>query len=265
MNELCKVLLGDSRETLKSIPSKSIQVCVTSPPYFGHRNYDHNKQIGLESTIEEYVEQLVYVGKEINRILTDDGTFWLNLGDTYSSGSRTHVANNQTTSGINTTRAPKLKTVKEKDLLGIPWEVALALRKSGWILRSDIIWNKPNPSPESVVDRPVKSHEHIFLFAKNKSYYYDQEAIERQDIWNISFNSTTKIHPGVFPEGIPRRAILAGSKPGDYILDPFAGTGTTGKVAIELGRKSILCELNPKYVDIINIRTATTIGMPISV
>lgn len=267
MNSLCEVLLGDCRETLKTVPDQSVQVCVTSPPYFGHRDYDHDKQIGLESTIEGYVEQLVGVGREIWRVLAADGTFWLNIGDSYSSGQRTTNKNDPATPSVNTTRAPVLEGVKDKDLLGIPWQVALALRQSGWVLRSDIIWDKVNPSPESVSDRPVKAHEHIFLFAKQRFYYFDRDAIERRDVWNITVKSfgrsMPRVHFGVFPEDIPRRAILAGSRPGDRVLDPFAGTGTTAKVALELGRPSISCELNPDYVDIIKKRTTTTVGMPI--
>ena len=273
MNSLCEVLLGDCRETLKDVPDKSVQMCVTSPPYFGQRNYGDDAQLGLESTVEAYIGSLLAVASEIHRVMKDDGTFWLNIGDSMSSGQRRTTTNDSLrTHEVNTVRTPVLEGIKPKDLIGVPWRVAFALRDSGWYLRSDIIWNKPNPMPESVKDRPTKSHEHIFFFSKNEQYKYFADNIaeasvegvrNRRDVWSITVQPYSDAHFATFPEELPRLCILAGSKPGDTVLDPFAGSGTTGKVALELGRKALLCELNPEYGKLIKKRTTTTVGMPI--
>ena len=275
VDELCQILLGDCRKTLKDVPDKSVQMCVTSPPYFGLRDYGESSQIGLENTLEGYIENLKLVTDEVHRVLKDDGVLWLNLGDSYSSGNRLIDPNHNDslrTHEVNTVRTPVLEGIKPKDLIGVPWRVAFALRDSGWYLRSDIIWNKPNPMPESVKDRPTKSHEHIFFFSKNERYKYFPDNIaeasvegvrNRRDVWSITVQPYSDAHFATFPEELPRLCILAGSKPGDTVLDPFAGSGTTGKVALELGRKALLCELNPEYGELIKKRTTTTVGMPI--
>ena len=286
MNSLCEVLLGDCRETLKDVPDKSVQVCVTSPPYFGLRDYGDENQIGLESTLDEYVQHLQEVVQEVGRVLKPDGTLWLNLGDSYAGSGRgrlldgTHAAatplQRRNTGSIAGVLLPRKSDGKKKDLMGVPWKVALALRDEGWYLRSDIIWSKTNIMPESVKDRPTRSHEYIFLLSKNREYYYDYEAVlepqahtdipdarNRRSVWTVNSVPYKEAHFATFPEEIPRICILAGSKPGDVVLDPFAGSGTTGKVALELGRKAILCEVNPTYGELIKKRTTTTLGMAI--
>lgn len=176
-----KIIHGDSIELLKNIEEGSINTCITSPPYWGLRNYnDEAKQLGMEDTPEEFTENLVKVFREIKRVLRDDGTVWLNLGDSYSSGGRT-TTTNQSLRGdkdYGVTRPKPSKGIKPKDLIGIPWRVAFALQADGWYLRQDIIWHKPNPMPESVRDRCTKAHEYIFLLSKNVKYYYDHEAIK---------------------------------------------------------------------------------------
>jgi DNA modification methylase len=176
-----EILQGDCIESLKKLEDQSINTCITSPPYWGLRNYnDEEKQLGMEDTPEEFTENLVKVFREVKRVLRDDGTVWLNLGDSYSSGGRT-TTTNQSLRGdkeYGVTRPKPSKGIKPKDLIGIPWRVAFALQADGWYLRQDIIWHKPNPMPESVRDRCTKAHEYIFLLSKNVKYYYDHEAIK---------------------------------------------------------------------------------------
>jgi DNA modification methylase len=181
-NNICTLYKSDSRTI--PVPDKSIHTVVTSPPYWGLRDYGTDKQIGLEPTPEEYCASMVAVFREIRRVLRDDGTVWLNLGDSYSSGSRTTTPNDSFRGDtlVNTTRTPVVEGIKPKDLVGIPWRVAFALQADGWYLRSDIIWSKPNPMPESVQDRPTKAHEYIFLLSKNQKYYYDADAIRERAI-----------------------------------------------------------------------------------
>ena len=229
------VLFGDCRKRLSEFDDLA-RMCVTSPPYYGLRNYgDEDDQIGIEQTPEDYVNELVKVFREVKNNLTEDGTLWLNIGDSYynyrpgkgqglvkQSVSKT----NQDLPTKCNRRGNKLKGYKEKDLIGIPWLLAFALRKDGWYLRQDIIWSKPNPMPESVRDRCTKSHEYIFLFA----------------------------HFAVFPEELIKPCILAGSQEGDLILDPFMGSGTTAVAAKSLNRDYIGCELNQDYNKLITKR-----------
>ena len=294
------LLLGDAIARLKEMPAGSVQTCVTSPPYWGLRDYGVDDQLGLEATPEEYVTNLVSVFREVRRVLRDDGTVWLNLGDSYAGSGKGQMkdGNHAPTSGsLQRTSKGTLtgglpvdyKGLKPKDLVGIPWRVAFALQADGWYLRSDIIWNKPNPMPESILDRPTKSHEYIFLLAKNKRYYYDADAIKEasmelgatkirfggnkygdsddvkhqtksgnrytdtgtrnvRSVWSITTNPYKDAHFATFPEELPERCIKAGTKPGDTVLDPFAGSGTTCAVAARLGRASIGIELNPEYL-----------------
>ena len=180
-----RLLIGDCRERLATLPAGRAHACVTSPPYWALRDYGHEGQVGLEETPEEYVEKMVEVFREVKRVLRDDGTLWLNLGDSYSTGGQDQVfrnATNQNYSGTSDAkkwhgRISRRDNLKPKDLVGIPWLVAFALQADGWYLRSDIIWSKPNPMPESVTDRPTKAHEYIFLLSKSQKYYYDAEAI----------------------------------------------------------------------------------------
>ena len=290
-----KILFGDCRETLKTIDTKA-QMCVTSPPYYGLRNYGgEDKQIGMEQTPEEYIEQLVDVFRSVRDVLTDDGTLWLNIGDTYynyrSDGNypkQTVSRTKQDLPDFSPVRGNKLHNLKSKDLIGIPWMLAFALRADGWWLRQDIIWNKPNPMPESVKDRCTKSHEYIFLLSKSKNYYYDNEAIKepvkqdwgtrdrtngkyhnpgsglaphsglsksydrknKRSVWSITNKPYKGAHFAVFPPDLIEPCILAGSEQGDIVLDPFMGSGTTGMVAKKHFRSYIGCELHEDYASL---------------
>jgi DNA modification methylase len=257
---------GDCVEVLKTLPDQSVQMCVTSPPYYGLRDYGVDGQIGLEETPEAYVEKMVAVFREVKRVLKDYGTAWINLGDSYANASN--------------------ERLKQKDLIGIPWMIAFALRNDGWYLRSDIIWHKPNPMPESVKDRPTKAHEYIFLMSKNGSYYYDHEAIKqptkgnehdkharvarkrfptdkvsgirnpgyypmanKRTVWRVNPKPFKEAHFAVFPENLIKPCIFAGSAKGDTVLDPFNGSGTTGVVCMKYERDYIGIELNPEYIE----------------
>jgi site-specific DNA-methyltransferase (adenine-specific) len=301
-----QILVGDCRETLKQLPDKSVQTCVTSPPYFGLRDYGHDGQIGMEQTPQAYVDQMVEVFREVHRVLREDGTLWLNLGDSYcnsngyASASEKFQRKGRNNAPANDRNLDALHAagIKTKDIIGIPWMVAFALRADGWCLRQDIIWHKPNPMPESVEDRCTKSHEYIFLMSKSTKYYFDNESIKekatsqgkfngstgvksgangdrndggrcgiegdgtrnKRDVWSVNVQPYKGSHFATFPEELIKPCILAGSKAGDIVLDPFGGSGTTGKVAIDYGRRAILCELNPEYVKIINERTNVTRG-----
>ena len=327
------VIYNESAETgLKKLPEKSVQCCVTSPPYYGLRDYGHEDQIGLEETPEIYIENLVRVFREVRRVLRDDGVLWVNIGDSYNA----YKANTGDTKYAGMSNRPKhrerghgleVKHLKNKDLIGIPWMLAFALRADGWYLRQDIIWSKPNPMPESVTDRCTKSHEYIFLLSKSPIYFYDHEAIKepcvwdtggmteqrteramegqksapttmkngirpkkkgpqtfggskalngeimegdprfrngseqwgrvwenpaatrnRRSGWSVATKQYKDAHFAVFPPDLIVPCIKSGSKPGDIILDPFFGSGTTGEVALRLERKYIGFEINPEYI-----------------
>lgn len=350
-----KILLGDCRDTLKTLPDQSVHTCVTSPPYFGLRDYgtasweggtdpecDHkipsgehdpkrgmtdavsshtlrfnkthcykcgakrvDSQIGLEPTPDEFVSELVSVFREVRRVLRDDGTLWLNIGDSYAAAGGAQVQGTKQTKGSQSgawngeTRKPPAG-IKSKDLMGIPWMLAFALRADGWYLRQDIIWHKPNPMPESVQDRCTKSHEYIFLLSKSPQYYFDHEAIkedgvipagtkgakgseERQNqkgvnsrppeykiydgkrnkrsVWTVNTKPFKGAHFATFPVNLIEPCILAGCPEGGTVLDPFGGAGTTGLVANNHNRNAILCELNPDYSEIANARITTSNGM----
>ena len=297
------ILFGDARETLSAFIDKA-RMCVTSPPYYGLRNYgDEEKQIGQEETPEEYISNLVEVFREVRDVLTDDGTLWVNIGDSYYNyrPGKGQALNKQTVSSNDqdlpqkcARRGNKLDGLKEKDLIGIPWMLAFALRADGWYLRQDIIWHKPNPMPESVRDRCTKAHEYMFLLSKNKKYYYDNEAIKepakdwgtrdrtkgkyhnqgsglqphsgltksypkknKRSVWSISPRPYKGAHFAVFPPELIEPCILAGSKPSDIILDPFMGSGTTAMVAMKLSRSYIGCELHKEYASLQTDRIST--------
>jgi DNA modification methylase len=373
-----KILTGDCRAVLPTLEPGSVQCCVTSPPYWGLRDYgtaqweggdpecDHRRvqdvvsriasstlgggkktvgeaeegfretcghcgarridaQLGLEQTPEEYIANMVGVFREVWRVLRDDGTLWLNLGDSYASsgtsgkqeGIDEHARNREDGNRLNngfknsirvSGRAPTPAGLKPKDLCMMPARVALALQADGWYLRSDIIWHKPNPMPESVTDRPTKAHEYIFLLTKAARYFYDADAIKepvdagnegatlgfynnrakamgrkvgvkngnegqpiseqpirpdtrnKRSVWEIATQPYSDAHFATFPEQLPKICILAGSRPGGVVLDPFAGSGTVGQVALELGRRAILIELNPAYIELTQDRTFVTPG-----
>jgi len=262
------ILFGDCRETLSQIDEK-VRMCVTSPPYYGLRNYgDEDKQIGQEDTPEEYINNLVNIFRSVRNCLSDDGTLWVNIGDSYYNYrpgkgqalvKQTVSATKQDLPDKCARRGNKLEGLKEKDLIGIPWMLAFALRADGWYLRQDIIWNKPNPMPESVRDRCTKSHEYMFLLSKNQNYYFDVDVIKeptrrKRSVWNINKKPYKGSHFAVFPPELITPCILAGSEKNDIVLDPFMGSGTTAMVARDLGRHYIGCELHEEYNDLIQQR-----------
>ena len=312
-----KILVGDCLEQMAKIESQSVQTCVTSPPYWGLRDYGHDGQMGLEKTPDEYVAKVVQVFAEVKRVMKDDGTLWLNLGDSYAGsgkgrngdGGRTVNPNDLQTSSAGTMLgllAPSMPDgLKPKDLIGIPWRVAFALQADGWYLRQDIIWAKPNPMPEPVKDRCTKSHEYLFLLSKSPKYYFDSESMRekgvmskgdsagsvqqnttkthgvgggnsglnlakeklnaelnekgfttrnKRDVWTINAKPFKGAHFAVMPEALVEPCVLAGSREGDIVLDPFLGSGTVAVVA-ELHRRNwIGCELNPDYAAISEAR-----------
>lgn len=317
-----QILNTDALEALRTLPDACCSTCITSPPYFGLRNYETDGQIGLEETPDQYIDRLVAIFREVRRVLKDDGTLWLNIGDSYAGSGKGRNAdgthNNKTINkesqgqkGGKILKTPVCRGCKPKDLIGIPWLLAFALREDGWYLRADIIWQKPNAMPESVKDRPTRAHEYIFLLSKNGRYYYDTEAIKepavgfpgsqnpdarrrgnaktfrggnvythdrakvnsatvereshglalnesgkrnRRSVWTIATRPYKGAHFATFQEELVRPCILAGSRAGDTILDPFAGSGTTGEVAMQEGRDFIGIEINPNYCEMIRQR-----------
>ena len=267
-----EILTGDNRQVLPKFAGQSVQSCVTSPPYWGLRDYDHSSQIGIEFSPEEYVENLVNTFREVRRVLRDDGTLWLNIGDGYarnggigSHGPNARVGNTRKLIQKRNCRVPDVWGLKDRDLMGLPWRVAFALQENGWILRSRITWVKKAPMPESVKNRPSNSTEEVFLFSKTARYFYDNQAVREptganlRNFWMLGPDSSDKPHPAVFPRALARRCILLGSRPGDLILDPFSGSGTVGVVAAELDRKAVLIELNEVYVQQSKARILETV------
>jgi DNA modification methylase len=279
-----KILTGDALEQLATLPDGSARCCVTSPPYYGLRDYGHDRQIGLEATPDDYVARMVAVFREVRRVLTDDGTVWINLGDSYG----------------------------QKQLQGMPWRVAFALQSDGWYLRQDIIWHKPNPMPESVTDRCTKAHEYVFLLSKSARYFWDASAMQeasfgrwnaakstlaangeknihlnktgqrrtagadtfhrdeertgrnRRSVWTVTTKPYSGAHFAVMPPELVEPCILAGSAPGDTVLDPFTGSGTTGAVALAHGRSFVGTELNPAYVALAHARIRNVMPLFVS-
>lgn len=309
-----QIITGDALEELRKLPACCCSTCVTSPPYFGLRNYDAPGQIGLEETPDEYAEKIVEVLREVRRVLKDDGTLWLNIGDSYATRSGPQPpTNTRNQCGHTAKRVPT--GYKYKDLIGIPWLLAFALRADGWYLRADIIWQKPNAMPESCTDRPTRAHEYVFLLSKSGRYYYDAEAVKepavgfpgsqnpnarrrgntktfrggnaythdqakensadikrqshglvpnesgkrnRRSVWTIATRPYKGAHFATFPEELARPCILAGSRPGDTVLDPFMGSGTTGAVAVQEGRDFIGIDINPEYTKMSEQRIRAT-------
>ncbi len=253
------IYLADSRTKLASFPEKGFQMCVTSPPYWGLRDYEYENQIGAENRVEDYVSDLVSVFRQVRRTLRDDGTLWLNVGDAYTSGGRTWRAPDKKNAGRAMTYRPDTPSgLKPKDLIGLPWRLAFALQADGWYLRSDIIWHKPNCQPESVKDRPTRSHEYVFLFSKSEQYHFDSENVQedavtgacrknRRTVWNINTEGFKGAHFAVFPPKLVELCILAGAPQGSSVLDPFFGTGTVGIVSKYLRRKCVGIEMKPEF------------------
>lgn len=257
-----EIIVGDCISELQKFEPTQFQACVTSPPYWGLRDYDHNGQIGAEDVLDNYILNIVRVFREVKRVLKDDGTLWLNIGDAYTSGGRTwRDADKKNPARAMSYRPDTPKGLKPKDLIGLPWRIAFALQSDGWYLRSDIIWHKPNCQPESVKDRPTQSHEYIFLLTKNEKYYYDFEAIKektkdgiskrnKRSVWMVNTEPFKDAHFAVFPPALIVPCIMAGSKENDWLLDPFLGSGTVGEVSQKLNRKFVGIELNPEYAKI---------------
>jgi DNA modification methylase len=324
MDDANRIEFGDCRETMRRWAAHGVkaQTCVTSPPYFGLRDYGHDGQIGLEQTPEEYIAAMVDVFRCVRDVLADDGTLWVNIGDSYAraadkGGSGPGEKNEAYSDSYTLAQSAKVGSsdgavgraarpgtramsdgLKPKDLIGIPWALAFALRADGWYLRQDIIWHKPNPMPESVRDRCTKAHEYIFLLSKSDRYFFNNEAMKepvaantvsrlaqdvenqrgsnrvpgktngpmkavgngetrnRRSVWSVATRPYKGAHFATFPPALIEPCILAGSRPGDVVLDPFMGSGTTAAAAIHHGRQYLGCELNPAYADLQNERIA---------
>jgi site-specific DNA-methyltransferase (adenine-specific) len=251
------LIIGDSRRALARLPTGLFQCCVTSPPYWSLRNYHIEGQIGLESSVTDYIDSLVDVFREVRRVLREDGTLWLNIGDSYTSGGRKWRApDKKNPVRAMDIRPPTPDGLKSKDLIGVPWRLAFALQEAGWFLRADIIWNKPNCQPESVKDRPTRSHEYLFLFSKSERYLYQHGAVRGPNgrnlrtVWNINTRAFRDAHFATFPPELVAPCLELGSREGDLVLDPFIGSGTTGFVALDLRRRFVGIELNPDYIKI---------------
>lgn len=316
---------GDALDVLRTMPADSVQCCVTSPPYFALRDYGVAGQIGMEPTLAEFLAKLVAVFAEVRRVLRPDGVCWITMGDSYAgswgaqgsqgatgclAGRSATVERHIAASGGATGSGGKRTGVPRKNLLGVPWRLALALQDDGWILRSDCIWHKPNPMPESITDRPTKAHEYVFLFSKSPRYFYDADSVRQpyaestktqsgslydglgtkeyqangvqnpsdvkrrvveslarngganlRTVWTIATEPLAEAHFAAFPQALARNCVLSGSRPGDMVLDPFCGAGTTGLVALGLGRRFTGIELNPKYVKIAKRRIQREVGI----
>jgi len=251
------IVTGGALAVLTNLPMGFAKTAITSPPYWSLRDYGIPGQIGLELDPETYVDSLVRIFEQVRRVVSDDGTLWLNIGDSYTSGGRTWRApDRKNPVRAMDTRPPTPDGLKSKELVGIPWRLAFALQEAGWYLRSDIIWRKPNVQPESVKDRPTRSHEYVFLLAKSEHYNYDNKAVleanERnlRTVWDINTEPFRGAHFATFPSALVERCLLLTSRPGDVILDPFFGSGTVGAVAINHGRTFMGIELNPEYINI---------------
>lgn len=261
-SEPCIIIENDALGALKELPENSFQCCVTSPPYWGLRDYGIKNQIGSEMVLCDYITKLVNVFQEVYRVLSSDGTLWLNIGDSYTSGGRTWRDSDKKNRGRGMDyRAPTPEGLKPKDLVGVPWRLAFALQAQGWHLRSDIIWHKPNCQPESVKDRPTRAHEYLFLLTKSEKYYYDYEASSeptkegngyknKRTVWSINTEPFNGAHFAVFPPSLIKPCINIGSKPNSIVLDPFFGSGTVGVVCLQTNRRCVGIELNPEYTKI---------------
>lgn len=251
----CSVHIGDARKMLVNVPDESVQCVVTSPPYYQQRDYGMPDQIGLEATPEEYLDSMVEVFREVRRALRPDGTVWLNIGDTYNAYNCNRGEGGVLNRGAKHAMLPTFpkglidKTRRNKSLLGIPWRVANAMTADGWVLRSEIIWHKPSAKPSGGKDRPLTRHETVFQFARtSRSAYVDPTLRGFGSVWTFATASNGSGHSAPMPELLVRRCVEVGSRPGDTVLDPFHGSGTTGRAANYLGRHYVGVEVNPEYV-----------------
>ena len=316
-----RIEFGDCRDIMRRWAAQGIkaQTCVTSPPYYHLRNYGVDGQLGLESSLDDYIANMVEVFRCVRDVLADDGTLWVNMGDSYNTsnaGNRNGIGTaygheigkpgNDRPCRVATGIKRQLNDgLKAKDLIGVPWMLAFALRADGWFLRQDIIWQKPNPMPESVTDRCTKAHEYIFLLSKSGRYFFDHEAIKepaltagkaiksadgwdtgpgahgafhrdgreqgkhsgaiqsdtrnRRSVWSVATRPYKGAHFATFPPALIEPCILAGARPGDFVLDPFMGSGTTAAVAIQHGRRYLGCELNREYKSLQDERIGASI------
>lgn len=309
-----RIIHADALEGLQRLPDGSIHCCVTSPPYWGLRDYGVPDQLGLEPTPDAYVDRLVAIFREVRRVLADDGTLWLNLGDSFASTAGAVLSYSTRSGGRRRSLDERgdvsrpCSVLKPKDLIGVPWRVAFALQADGWWLRQDIVWQKNNPLPESVRDRCTKAHEYLFLLAKSERYYFDTNAIrepgvtgrwdamppiggvkhaanefhggriysgkrpasdglrQKRSVWLVPVKPYKGAHFAVMPPKLIEPCILAGSRVGDTVLDPFAGSGTTLAVAAAAGRSAVGIEINRDYLSLIQSRVeAETPSTPITI
>lgn len=266
------LVCGNASDALELLPDRCIRTVVTSPPYWSLRDYEVDRQIGRDDILADYVESIVQTFDKVRRVLADDGTVWLNVGDAYTSGNRRYRApDRKNRARAMTVRPVTPEGLKPKDLIGVPWRLAFALQDAGWWLRSEVIWHKPNAHPESVRDRPTKAHETVFLLSKSQDYHYDTDAVHGprrrrlRTVWDIPTeplkrNGAMDDHPAMMPMKLARRCVAITSRPGDVVLDPYAGSGTTLIAAQDLGRRWVGVELNPAYVNLIERRIG--VGTP---
>ncbi|MCY3775304.1 MAG: site-specific DNA-methyltransferase [Candidatus Aminicenantes bacterium] len=261
------LLCGDAGQALDLLPSESVQTVVTSPPYWSLRDYRVKNQLGRDDSLGDYVGVIVDTFEKIKRVLRSDGTVWLNVGDSYTSGNRGYRAPDRKNRARAMSVRPRTpKGLKPKDLIGVPWRLAFALQEAGWWLRSEVIWYKPNAHPESVADRPTKAHETVFLLSKSQNYYYRTHAVQGPNgrrlrtMWDLPteprkrLNGKSDDHPAAMPMTLARRCVSITSPKGSVVLDPYAGSGTTLLAAKELGRRWVGIELKPAFVDLIERR-----------
>jgi DNA modification methylase len=252
------ILCGDAQTVLPSLPDDYFACCITSPPYWDTRYSGFADRLGYEEDYRDYIRNLVQVFREVRRTLTPAGTLWLVIGDTYSGDDPRWSAMCE---GVPEKELkyprPIPEGFKHKDLMGIPWRLAMALQDDGWYLRSDIVWSVPNHRPEPVRDRPSRGHDYVFLFAKSEQYAYhgySGETAARTTVWEIPLVDNPSINYAVFPEQLVARCMQAGSQEDDVVLDPFFGSGTVGIVAKRLRRRYVGIELNPDYVNLAGTR-----------
>lgn len=261
------LIQGHAVDALDLLPEQSIQTVVTSPPYWSLRDYEVDQQIGCDDTLEDYIAGIVRAFNKVRRVLTVDGTVWLNVGDAYTSGNRKYRApDRKNRVRAMSMRPPTPNGLKPKDLIGLPWRLAFALQNAGWWLRSEVIWCKPNAHPESVRDRPTKAHETVFLLSKSQDYYYNVDAVRGPNnrrlrtTWDIPteprkrFNCDQDAHPAVMPAALAQRCVEVTSRSGDVVMDPYAGSGTTLLAAQCLQRRWVGIELKPAFIDLIRRR-----------